>query len=303
MKNNNLYNDKELNDDADLNWYDYGFRSYDPQIGRFPQLDPLTDGYPELTPYQYASNEPIANIDIDGLEKGSAIAFAWGGEIAKSTVNFAPIATKVVETVGAKIGGQIIKSALKPLFIRLLPTIIRSGGLTAILTLLPLQAGPRTNDELGRTRQFSAQPDPSVGTLPDPYPTGKPADFPGHSNRKANPNLHIVYALYGKIYAGPQAGKKVLLKFGISDYRRYKEKRPKSQGSMVVNSALRKDNHPLKDNISDVTYELEFFENRTQAVSEEIRLVRDYIRRNKQMPPIQKLPAPGIGFFDLGSEW
>ena len=72
LKNHYLYNDKELFDDADLDWYDYGFRNYDPQIGRFTQLDPLTDSYPELTNYQYASNDPIANIDIDGLEGGSA---------------------------------------------------------------------------------------------------------------------------------------------------------------------------------------------------------------------------------------
>jgi RHS repeat-associated protein len=67
MKNSYLYNAKELFDDADLNWYDYGFRNYDPQIGRFTQLDPLTDSYPFLTPYQYASCDPITNIDIDGL--------------------------------------------------------------------------------------------------------------------------------------------------------------------------------------------------------------------------------------------
>lgn len=30
LKNNYQYNDKELWDDADLNWYDYGFRNYDP---------------------------------------------------------------------------------------------------------------------------------------------------------------------------------------------------------------------------------------------------------------------------------
>ncbi len=29
LLNNNLYNDKELFEDADLNWYDYGFRNYD----------------------------------------------------------------------------------------------------------------------------------------------------------------------------------------------------------------------------------------------------------------------------------
>ena len=70
VKNNYLYNDKELWDEGDLNWYDYGFRNYDPQIGRFTQLDPLTNEYPELTNYQYASNDPITNIDIDGLEGG-----------------------------------------------------------------------------------------------------------------------------------------------------------------------------------------------------------------------------------------
>lgn len=31
-------------------------------------MDPLTKSYPELTPYQFASNSPIANIDLDGLE-------------------------------------------------------------------------------------------------------------------------------------------------------------------------------------------------------------------------------------------
>jgi RHS repeat-associated protein len=69
IDNKYLYNDKELIDDADLDWYDYGFRNYDPQIGRFPQLDPLAFEYPYYTPYQYAGCEPIANIDLDGLEE------------------------------------------------------------------------------------------------------------------------------------------------------------------------------------------------------------------------------------------
>jgi RHS repeat-associated protein len=72
--NKNLLNDKELIDEADLNWYDYGFRNYDPQIGRFVQLDPLTDDYPELTPYQYCNDEPIANVDLDGAEADMAAA-------------------------------------------------------------------------------------------------------------------------------------------------------------------------------------------------------------------------------------
>jgi RHS repeat-associated protein len=74
-----LFNGKEmLDDDADLNWYDYGFRSYDAQIGRFMQLDPLTDSYPHYTPYQFAGNDPITNVDLDGLEKFNSV-----GEVAK----------------------------------------------------------------------------------------------------------------------------------------------------------------------------------------------------------------------------
>ncbi|MDB5274752.1 MAG: hypothetical protein JWO58_3119 [Chitinophagaceae bacterium] len=48
--------------------YDYGFRIYNPQIARFLSVDPLTRSYPELTPYQFASNTPIWGVDWDGLE-------------------------------------------------------------------------------------------------------------------------------------------------------------------------------------------------------------------------------------------
>ena len=69
VKNNYLYNGKELLDeDAGLSWLDYGFRNYDPQTGRFPLLDPLTWEYPYYTPYQFAGNDPVANVDLDGLE-------------------------------------------------------------------------------------------------------------------------------------------------------------------------------------------------------------------------------------------
>jgi RHS repeat-associated protein len=48
---------------------DYGMRIYDPRVGRFLSVDPLIKQYPELTPYQFASNTPIQAIDLDGLEK------------------------------------------------------------------------------------------------------------------------------------------------------------------------------------------------------------------------------------------
>jgi RHS repeat-associated protein len=50
------------------NQQDYGMRISDPRIGRFLSVDPITRQYPQLTPYQFASNSPIAGIDQDGLE-------------------------------------------------------------------------------------------------------------------------------------------------------------------------------------------------------------------------------------------
>ena len=43
-------------------------RIYDPRVGRFLSVDPISRKYPELTPYQFASNRPIDGIDLDGLE-------------------------------------------------------------------------------------------------------------------------------------------------------------------------------------------------------------------------------------------
>jgi RHS repeat-associated protein len=47
---------------------DYGFRIYDPRLGRFLSIDPLTKNYPWYTPYQFAGNNPIAFVDLDGGE-------------------------------------------------------------------------------------------------------------------------------------------------------------------------------------------------------------------------------------------
>jgi RHS repeat-associated protein len=62
---NGKENDKETTSTAT---YDYGFRIYNPALGKFLSVDPLTKNYPMLTPYQYASNRPLDGVDLDGLE-------------------------------------------------------------------------------------------------------------------------------------------------------------------------------------------------------------------------------------------
>ncbi|PUZ22571.1 hypothetical protein DCM91_15000 [Chitinophaga costaii] len=63
---NGKENDNEVKGEGDQQ--DYGFRIYDPRLVRFLSEDPITQKYPELTPYQFASNSPIAGVDEDGLE-------------------------------------------------------------------------------------------------------------------------------------------------------------------------------------------------------------------------------------------
>lgn len=63
------FNGKELQKDGEfgsLTHYDYGFRIYNPSIGRFLNVDPLADQRSWLTPYNYVQNNPITRIDPDG---------------------------------------------------------------------------------------------------------------------------------------------------------------------------------------------------------------------------------------------
>lgn len=63
---NGKENDNEVKGTG--NQQDYGMRIYDPRLGRFLSLDPISSDYPWYTPYQFAGNKPISSIDLDGAE-------------------------------------------------------------------------------------------------------------------------------------------------------------------------------------------------------------------------------------------
>lgn len=60
------YVGKELDSESGL--YYYGARYYAAWTCRFISVDPLADKYPQLTPYNYAANDPIGDLDIDGMQ-------------------------------------------------------------------------------------------------------------------------------------------------------------------------------------------------------------------------------------------
>ena len=63
-----LYNGKELSEEFDLNFYDYGARWLDPALGSWWEVDPMAEKYFDLSPYSYVANNPIKFIDPEGLD-------------------------------------------------------------------------------------------------------------------------------------------------------------------------------------------------------------------------------------------
>jgi RHS repeat-associated protein len=67
FNNGNELQDEEFGDGSGLEWYDAQFRMYDPQIGRFHQVDPLGDITNSLSPFVFANGNSIIANDPMGL--------------------------------------------------------------------------------------------------------------------------------------------------------------------------------------------------------------------------------------------
>ena len=79
------FNGKEKDESGEfgnLTHYDYGFRIYNPGIGRFLSVDPLTADYPGWSPYPFAMNRVIDGVDLDGLEYANSTTGKEAGPIS-----------------------------------------------------------------------------------------------------------------------------------------------------------------------------------------------------------------------------
>jgi RHS repeat-associated protein len=63
------FSGKEVETTGNLSTLDFGWRQYDPQIGRWSVYDPYSELYSSETPYAYVGNNPVNFYDPNGKEK------------------------------------------------------------------------------------------------------------------------------------------------------------------------------------------------------------------------------------------
>ncbi|SJZ85842.1 RHS repeat domain-containing protein [Sediminibacterium ginsengisoli] len=109
--NGNKLESGEFSDGSGLEMYDFNARTYDQQIGRFMQIDPLADEEDQEThtPYHFGFNNPVLHSDPDGKNP------IWGAYRAIM------LYAKIIEWVS----GQAAPAAVA------IPTVLKDATLVA----------------------------------------------------------------------------------------------------------------------------------------------------------------------------
>lgn len=89
------FQEQRFHDDLGINYILFKYRSHDPQIGRFIQVDPLSQKYVHNSTYAFSENKVTNHVELEGLEaigayyyaKFKTIAAKTGVDFSNSTTN------------------------------------------------------------------------------------------------------------------------------------------------------------------------------------------------------------------------
>jgi len=98
------FNGKEKDDEVDGEGrsYNYGARIYDADLGRFLSCDPVMNKFPHYSPYLFAGNSPIMNVDFDGKFKIEVTKEAQEAGVTAQTIsNFETVVANMQKMVEA----------------------------------------------------------------------------------------------------------------------------------------------------------------------------------------------------------
>ncbi len=135
-----------------MNWDSFKYRNYQPDIGRFFNVDPLAAKYVYNSPYAFSENKVTAHVELEGLESWSIknlnVQALQSNSVRQNVTSAAQNGANIVKIDGgvqaAGIGGGFKAGPLQAsasLQVGKLSTSITPSGMTVQGSLVSVQAG------------------------------------------------------------------------------------------------------------------------------------------------------------------